>query len=144
MTERAKELGVPEESILVEPKATNTGQNIRFSYELLKSRSLLPNKIILVQKPYMLRRTYATFMSQWPGNPKPEVTMHSTSMTLEEYCADKRYPFAYVVNVMVGDLQRIKEYPKRKFQIEQDIPAEVWLAYEELVRRGYTEHLIET
>ena len=44
---------------------------------------------------------------------------------------------------MVGDVQRIKEYPAKGFQIEQEIPDEVWTAYEELVQEGYTEHLIK-
>ena len=47
-----------------------------------------------------------------------------------------------MINIMVGDLQRIKEYPRLGFQIEQDIPVNAWEAYEELVRRGYTKHLL--
>jgi hypothetical protein len=43
---------------------------------------------------------------------------------------------------MVGDLQRIKVYPEKGFQISQDIPDDVWKAYEELVRLGYTKHLV--
>ena len=37
---------------------------------------------------------------------------------------------------MVGDLQRIRVYAERGFQIPQEIPDDVWLAYEELVRAG--------
>jgi hypothetical protein len=48
-----------------------------------------------------------------------------------------------VISIMVGDLQRIREYPARGFQIAQEIPAEVWQAYEELVRAGYDRHLID-
>lgn len=44
---------------------------------------------------------------------------------------------------MVGDLQRIKEYPAKGFQIEQEIPDEVWSAYETLVAAGYDKHLIK-
>ncbi len=43
---------------------------------------------------------------------------------------------------MVGGLQRIKEYPKLGFQIERDIPTEVWAAYEELVKLDYDKRLI--
>jgi len=45
---------------------------------------------------------------------------------------------------MVGDLQRIREYPRMGFQIEQEIPAEVRAAYEALVAAGYDRHLIPT
>jgi hypothetical protein len=47
-----------------------------------------------------------------------------------------------VISIMVGDLQRIKIYPDRGFQIYQEIPDAVWAAYEELVKAGYTKHLI--
>ena len=42
---------------------------------------------------------------------------------------------------MVGDLQRIRIYPEKGFQIPQDIPDEVWAAYERLVGWGFTRHL---
>src|SRR3989338_5454204 len=44
---------------------------------------------------------------------------------------------------MVGDMQRIKEYPAKGFQIEQGIPNEVWQAYEFLVAQGYNKRLIK-
>jgi hypothetical protein len=44
---------------------------------------------------------------------------------------------------MVGDLQRIKIYPARGFQIEQEIPEPVWQAFEVLVRAGYDKYLIQ-
>lgn len=50
----------------------------------------------------------------------------------------------HILNVMVGDMQRIREYPRVGFQIEQDIPQDVWRAYEALVRLGFTKHLIES
>ena len=57
-----------------------------------------------------------------------------------------KYPNAEIpkdmlINIMVGDLQRIKDYPKST-NIEQTIPAQVWSAYEQLVALGYTEHLM--
>jgi hypothetical protein len=47
-----------------------------------------------------------------------------------------------VVSIMVGDLQRIRLYPARGFQIAQDIPDDVWDAYEQLVEAGYDKHLV--
>ena len=43
---------------------------------------------------------------------------------------------------MTGDLQRIREYPKSGYQIEQEIPDEIWNAFEQLVAAGYNRHLI--
>lgn len=136
-------LGVQYKDILIEAKATNTGENIRFSYELLSSQNLSVNAITLVTKPYMLKRAHATFMKQWPAKKKPIVHCSSVKVSFEEYCNDVNYPDTYVTNVMVGDLQRIREYPKLGFQIEQQIPDNVWTAWEALVKNGYTKHLLD-
>ena len=45
--------------------------------------------------------------------------------------------------MMVGDTQRIRVYAQGGYQIPQEIPIDVWIAYEELVRRDFTSHLIE-
>jgi hypothetical protein len=47
-----------------------------------------------------------------------------------------------VISIMVGDLQRIRLYPEKGFQIPQDIPADVWSAFEALVQAGYDRHLV--
>ena len=47
-----------------------------------------------------------------------------------------------VVSIMVGDLQRVKLYAEKGFQIPQDIPADVWDAYEALVAAGYDTRLV--
>lgn len=76
---------------------------------------------------------------------RKEIILSSSPESLDQYLA--RYASAeldpdFVVSIMVGDLQRIREYPARGYQIEQDIPDFVWQAYEELVGLGYTRHLI--
>lgn len=133
--------GVPGAKIIVEPKSTNTGENVRFTFDLLNSMGLLFNSFILVQKPYMERRTYATFKKQWP-NRGAQILVTSPRISYTEYVEESKLGKDLIINVMVGDLQRIKEYPKKGFQIEQDIPSSVWRAYEALVGAGYTKHLI--
>lgn len=140
--ERAQELGVSKRAILIEDKATNTGENIKFAQQMLKDEGLVPKSIIAVQKPYMERRTYATLVAQW-DDPKPEFIISSQDISFEEYIQDPRYPTDYTINVMVGDLQRIKEYPSKGFQIKQDVPKSVWQAWKELVAAGYNKHLIK-
>jgi hypothetical protein len=44
--------------------------------------------------------------------------------------------------MMVGDLQRIKLYPEKGFQVYQEIPDDVWEAYEELVAMGFDKQLV--
>ena len=46
----------------------------------------------------------------------------------------------YLIHEMVGDIQRLKAYPERGFQIPQHVPERVWYAYEQLVAKGYTDH----
>jgi uncharacterized SAM-binding protein YcdF (DUF218 family) len=139
--EIAEKMGVPSEKIVIESKSTNTGENVRFTYDLLKEKDIRASSLLLVQKPYMERRTYATFKKQWPDK---EAQIHVTSpqISYEEYMASGTISKDHILNVMVGDMQRIREYPRLGFQIEQDIPDGVWLAYEELVRLGFNKHLI--
>lgn len=75
----AEARGVPRSSILIEHDSTNTGENIRFTRQLLeKSCAKLPSSVILVQKPFMERRTLATFLRQWP-HPVPSFCDVATS-----------------------------------------------------------------
>ncbi|SHM43235.1 Uncharacterized SAM-binding protein YcdF, DUF218 family [Cyclobacterium lianum] len=134
----ALELGVPENAILIENKSTNTGENIRFTQKLLSREGLDIDQFIIVQKPYMERRSYATFKQHWPDK---MVYVTSPRISLEAY-PNAEIPMAVVIQSMVGDLQRIREYPKRGFQIHQDIPDEVWRAFEQLVALGFDQHLI--
>lgn len=138
----AVEMGVPEEKILVENRSTNTGENVLFTKQLLAEKEINPAKFILVQKPYMERRSYATFRKLWP---EKEVLVTSPQVTFGEYLDKYSNPALSkddIISIMVGDLQRIKLYPAKGFQIYQEIPNDIWLAYEELVKAGYDRHLI--
>lgn len=134
----AVEKGVPQEAILIENKSTNTGENILFTQQLLKAYNLNVFSFIVVQKPYMERRSFATFKKHWP---EKELIITSPQLSFEEYVTDA-IPLEKVIQIMVGDLQRIKVYPSKGFQIEQEIPDHVWLAYEELVKQGFDQQLI--
>ena len=135
-------LGVPQEHILIEAHSTNTGENIQFTKRLLAERELELQKFIVVQKPYMERRAFATFRKLWP---EKELVVTSPQVSFREYVthyANRTLSAADVVGIMVGDLQRIKIYPARGYQIAQEIPDDVWSAFEELVRAGYDKYLI--
>lgn len=135
----AIKMGIPSSAILVESKSTNTGENVQFTKKLLAGKGINPESFILVQKPYMERRTYATFKKVWP---EKEFIVTSPQILFEKY-PNELLSRELIINIMVGDLQRIKEYPARGFQIPQPIPPEVWRAFEKLVAAGYTHHLIK-
>ncbi|KAI1500730.1 DUF218 domain-containing protein [Biscogniauxia marginata] len=134
----ALQMGVPEQKLIVETLSSNTGENVRFTYALLREKGLLLRSFILVQKPYMERRTYATFKKQWP-DPSTGIMVTSPQLTWEEYPNDEN-PQDLVLNIAVGDLIRIKEYPAKSFQIPQDIPDQVWQAAQRLICAGYDSH----
>jgi uncharacterized SAM-binding protein YcdF (DUF218 family) len=130
--------GVPRDKVLVEDRATHTGENVAFSRQLLADRGISVARVIAVQKPYMERRTWATFRRVWP-----EVEVRVTSPQL----GFGNYPTSGisredVIHIMVGDLQRIMVYGEKGFQIPQEVPADVLDAYERLVALGYTRRLL--
>jgi len=135
----ALDKGVPREAIFIENKSTNTGENILFTQRLLQDKKLDLKSFIVVQKPYMERRSYATFKKHWP---EKELLVTSPLLSFEEYPSNE-IPLERVINIMVGDLQRIKIYPEKGFQIPQKIPADVWRAWERLVEMGFDGHLVK-
>jgi len=134
----AIEHGADASKILIETKATNTGDNTRLTKALCRREGLAIASAIVVSKPNMNRRALATFQLHWPQ--------------LNVICAAPDTHFLHspapghtpedVVSEIVGDLQRIIEYPALGYQAEQDIPNGVRDAYQELIALGYTDHLL--
>lgn len=138
-TEHAIELGVPPEAILQETEATNTGENFTLTRELLSSLGIKPANATIISRPYQQRRAYATARKLWPSL---EVVCSSRPQTLNEYLravgnTDR------VLNMLVGDTQRIWRYADAGFAIPQPIAEVTKEAYERLVEAHYTQRLIE-
>ncbi len=131
-------LGVPRDRILVESRSTNTGENVDLSRRLLAERGLLPRRAIAVQKPYMERRTLATFVQRWP---ELEVRVTSPPIDFEDYPTGEIRKDD-VIHIMVGDLQRLVVYGRKGWSAPQDVPPEVMEAYERLIAAGYTRRLL--
>ncbi len=129
----AQEKGVPIGSILIEPNATNTGENISFSRELLKKKGISVKKILVVHKPFMERRILAALKKQWP-----DIEVIVTSQVVN--CKDYTVPYLtrdQVIGSIVGDLERMTQYVEQGFQIPQEIPKEVIIAGKKLREMGY-------
>ncbi|WP_327383304.1 MULTISPECIES: YdcF family protein [unclassified Streptomyces] len=138
--EHALELGVPDSAIFVEPNAANTGQNIALTRDLLAANGITPKTVLLVSKPYMERRSFATARKLWP---EVEVLCASEPLELDDYLksiGDEKL----VLDMLVGDLQRVIEYPKLGFAIAQDVPEDVYDAYESLMSDGFTSRVIRS
>ncbi|MFI6758807.1 YdcF family protein [Micromonospora sp. NPDC050417] len=136
--EYAIDHGVPAAAILIETQARNTGQNIELTRELLAEHRIEVRSVSLMSRPYQQRRAYATCKKLWP---EVDVICASHPLSLDDYVTsigdvDK------VINMLVGDTQRITKYAELGFAIAQDVPAEVELAYARLVDAGYTSRLV--
>ena len=134
----AAAMGVPRDRMLIEARSTNTGENVAFCRALLAEHGLQPRRAIAVQKPYMERRTLATFQQCWP---ELEVIVTSPQIDFGAY------PNAHitrddVIHIMVGDFQRLIVYAEKGWSAPQQIPSAVMEAFEGLIAAGYSSRLI--
>lgn len=133
----AIEKGVPSKDIYLEKESTNTGDNFRFSKRLIENLKLDIKSCIVVCKPYDEKRAYAAFKKIMP---EYDVIIHSENISCEEYY--KRNGNEWV-NVLVGDIQRMKLFYEKGWQIKMNIPQNVWNAYEILAKRGYDKFILK-
>lgn len=130
--------GVPENAVMIEDQSTNTGENARFSKDFVKDIYSDIATAILVTKPYMQRRAKATFAQFWP---ELQTMVTSQQVSYEEYMKTSILGRDKSINVMVGDLQRIMEYPVKGWMVSQVVPKEVKTAYYYLMDKGYKDHV---
>jgi uncharacterized SAM-binding protein YcdF (DUF218 family) len=136
--EQAMALGVPQHAIIIEPHAVNTGQNISYSRRALAEAGIMPRSVLLMSKPYMQRRAFATTRKIWT---QVNAVCASGDLAFDDYLKqmgdDK-----LVIDMLVGDLQRVIEYPAKGFAIAQQVPADVQGAFGRLLAAGFTSCLI--
>lgn len=134
----AERCGVPKTHILLENRSTNTSENLRFTRSLLEEHGIAPRNIVIAVKPFMQRRVWATLAMVWPEMP---ATLASPRMTLDEYFTPELHA-EKIINIMMGDLQRLWIYGRRGWSAPQVIPENVLAAYTRLAELGFTRHLI--
>ena len=131
--DRAEHAGVPRHAIMLEQRATNIGENLRFSAAALSGAK----SIIFVTKPQTQRRCLATIERQWPGiDAMVSAPLHGFH---EQPTSD--HGMEALICEMVGDIWRMKTYPAQRFQSVQPMPEEVERAFRHLAARGFTAHL---
>lgn len=136
--EQALTLGVPSAAILVEPTATNTGENITRTRDLLAATGHTINKVTLITRPYQQRRARATCRKLWPD---VEVFTAGASLSLSEYIdtiGDQRR----VLSMLVGDTQRMTVYAARGYAAPEPVPDAVHAAMVVLIEHGFTDRLL--
>ncbi|HHX8391821.1 TPA: YdcF family protein [Vibrio alginolyticus] len=131
--EIAKLSGVPSKAILLETKSTNSGENVRFTEQRLKEEGKQCSSFILVQKPFMERRAIATFEKQWQS-PYTQLQVSSAALPFFEYI-NEDMPLMMVLEALMEDFSRVKSYPEKGFQTEQNTPQQVESSYQVLLER---------
>jgi uncharacterized SAM-binding protein YcdF (DUF218 family) len=134
----ARREGVPEDAILLEERAQNTGDNFVFAREVARRAGLDPRRILVVAKPYMTRRGFATGRKMWP---KASLLMQCEDIGMADYFVREPDPERTLL-VLVGDLHRIMVYPALGYSIEQEVPSSVHAALDALVAAGYGARLV--
>lgn len=134
LANRCIRLGVPHENIVLEKEASNTGENILFSSEIVRKMKPNTRSVVLVHKPFMSLRFLATAEAQWPS-PQPKFYTTCESVSFEDYCRTRG--LEAVAWEMLGDFKRMDEYVEKGFQTKQDIPEAAREAFERIVSSGF-------
>lgn len=136
---RCMALGVQEARIMLEPEATNTGENFVFSRRVLAKRGIHPQTGLIVCKPYMAKRAFATASKQWP---EVHWMVEPAPLSFEDYITPDN-PLDQLIELMVGDLQRLRVYAKQGYQTPTPVPPAIWQAWQRLVQDGYDRFVLE-
>ena len=120
--------------ILVENQAGNIGENIAFS------RRLLPDaeKILFVTKPNTLLRVRLSVPVQCPG-----IDFYPAAPDFH-FPADVSQVIGIlgVIHEIVGDIERIREYPALGFQINHALPDQITESWQYLKSAGFNHHCL--
>ena len=129
---RALANGINPNQIQVETEATNIGENISYSSQLIPDGE----SALFVTKPNTILRVKLTLPVQAP------------KLKANVACPDYSFPTDIsniigvfgLINEMVGDIQRIIEYPALGYQISHSLPSEVMHSYIALLKSGFIHH----
>jgi uncharacterized SAM-binding protein YcdF (DUF218 family) len=136
--------GVPADAIAKDTSASNTGENISGVRAILEDRGINAPHVIVVDRPYRLRRTRAAFEAQWPGL---DFQVSGPDLSFRDYLAYYEdggpIDMRTFISLLAGDLQRIVVYGNEGIQSKQEIPQSVKEAFNRLVEAGYTSQLLK-
>ena len=136
--EIAIELGVPAETILIETESRTTPENFELTRKLLDEHSISVQTAIVISRPYQQRRVYGIAKLTWP---ELDVCCASRPLPLDDYVAAIG-DMNRVVNMLVGDTQRVALDAKYGFATSQDVPDHVRAACRNLAAAGFTSRVV--
>lgn len=134
--------GVESERILIENKSTNTGDNFKFSADLIAKNNLKADKILIVHRGIYQRRTLNVAKTVLKNSElfitAPPVTFEEFITFLERSTSEE---IQRSISVIVGNIQRLIIYPQFGWQTEEEIPLNVLRAYKILKEMGYDKYI---
>lgn len=136
----ALRMGIPKEYIIIENTSTNTAENLQFTRKIFDQKGVSLSKVTLVTKPYMERRALVTWRKLYP---EIEATITSPTIEYNDYPIGTDMSKEEMINIIVGETQRVKLYPQKGYILPQEMSHTVCEAYEELVKRGFNTQLIK-
>lgn len=112
--------GVPASAILVEDKATNSGENVLYTMQLLKDKGLLNgiNSIIAVGHIHAARRFLMTLEKHWPQPLKMFTTNNCFGVPANDWHKDAQFRA-----MVLSEYDKIPDYKAKGFITEVDIDA---------------------
>lgn len=131
-----EEQGIGRERLILELRASNIGENIAFARSALAGREV--RRAVFVTKPQTQRRVWATARKQWP---QIELAVTAPAHDLMSQAIDEA-GLRRLVEEMVGDVQRLMEYPAAGYQVVVEIPSPVLEAYRRLRDAGFDSHCL--
>lgn len=132
--ERAIQNGICPTKIVTEDRATNIGENIAYSKDLVPTAEI----VTFITKQNTILRVKLTQGIVWP-----EITAHydAPNFIFPEQVSNIIGLFG-LISEMVGDIQRIQEYPKLGYQSPIELPKPVIKSWNYLINNGFTQHLL--
>ncbi|MBT5902813.1 MAG: YdcF family protein [Opitutaceae bacterium] len=112
----------PRDHLITETKSTNTGDNIRFSLELMRTANWEVNTAILVATPFRQRRVMQTWAKVTDGisaqNAPPVSELQIDRALFGEKQED-------LVAQLPGEIERLTTYAQRDWIAPSEIPPEI-------------------
>ncbi len=149
----SKNTGLDVNSIIIENRSTNCGENASQALKVIKERTGIPASVIIIQDPTMQLRTHASFLKAWAGEKTriisyspfiPHIKAETGSLKLSDNIYGL-WSFDRFIDLVMGEIPRLRDDqegygPKGKnFIAHVDIPDNVLEAYARLQTK-YSEY----
>ncbi len=110
--------GIPKENIIVEDKATNTGENVIYSMDLIDKEIGLKNvnSLVAIGQIHASRRFVMTLERHWPEVIKMFTAPNYYPVARKDWHKDKQFK-----EDVLREMEKVKPYIKKGYTVEIDL-----------------------